>query len=129
MGRVAAYGTPGLVDDGPHGRCLRARSGDAPENRSSHRDSPDRGSGVAIVVEGRPPALPTLYGLLLAVLVGREVDRRRLDGCVSEEHADVGDVDAFGAQQLGRAGVAQGVRVTQLAGQLGSGAEALSAAM
>ena len=74
---------------------------------------------LVAVVEDGPAAFAALHGLFLAVLVGREVDRCCLDGSVAEEHADVGDVDALGAQQLGGARVAQRVRVAQVFGQLG----------
>lgn len=71
--------------------------------------------GVAIFVEHEAPELAASDDVLLALLVGGEVDRRRLDRGVAEQGADVGDGRAA-AQQLGRACVPQRVRVAQLMG-------------
>ena len=68
-----------------------------------------------------------LDDLLLAVLAGGQVDRGGLDRRVPEEDAHVGDRRA-GSEQLGRARVAQRVRVAQLLRQLGRGAQALARA-
>lgn len=69
-------------------------------------------------------ALAARDDIFLALLVRRQIDRRRLDRSVPEDRADVGDVRAR-AQQLRRAGVPQGVRMTQLRGDLRRGAQPL----
>ncbi|HEY5262122.1 MAG TPA: hypothetical protein VIJ33_08410 [Solirubrobacteraceae bacterium] len=61
--------------------------------------------------------------MFLAVFAGGEVDGCGFDRGVAEEGAYVADVGA-GTEEFGGAGVAQGVRVAQLRGELGGGAEA-----
>ena len=84
----------------------------------------DSSGRVAVIVEGGATALAQLHDVLLAILVRAQIHRGRLHRRVTEEEPHVSEVRA-GAQQLGRARVPEGVRVAQLVGELGGGAEAL----
>ena len=91
--------------------------------RSGELSPGERLDGVAVVVERDAAALAPLHDLLLALLARRQVDGRRLDRGVAEEHAHVGERRA-GPEQLGRARVAQRVRVGSSSGSDSAAARA-----